>query len=202
MIALFLFFTINYGAISIDDIQSFTPSNYFLAAAIVILIYGIKSISMFVSLTILYVSVGIIFPGSLAILINFIGLIVCMSIPYFIGRYSGSPLVEKVMSKYPKVGKLKEMKKDNEWFFVFIVKILGFIPNEISSLTLGALNIKYQTYIVASVLAKTPSMIAKTLLASNIDKAGTPEFTLYIIIGLVVFVAIAIVYWKNKDRFK
>lgn len=202
MVGLFLFFVMNFGSISIEDIQNFTPSNYFLAAGIIILIYAIKSVSMFVSLSIIYISVSIIFPWYLAIIINLVGLAVCMSIPYFIGRFSATPFIEKIISKYPKAAKITEIEEENKWFFVFIIKILGFIPNEIGSLLLGTLKIKYRVYVTAAVLGKTPSMIATTLLGANITKPGTPEFKWSIIISVLVFIGIAIVYWKNKDRFK
>lgn len=202
MLGLFLFFVMNFGSISIEDIQNYTPSNYFLAAGIIILIYAIKSISMFISLSIIYISVSIIFPWYLAIIINLIGLAVCMSIPYFIGRFSGTPFIEKIKDKYPKAGRIMEIEEENKWFFVFLIKMLGFIPNEIGSLLLGSLKIKYRIYLTAAVLGKTPSMIATTLLGANITKPGTPEFTWSIIISVLVFIGIAIVYWKNKDRFK
>lgn len=200
MMGLFLFFTINYGSISMQDIINFTPSNYFLAAGIMVVIYGVKSVSMFVSLSILYVSAGIIFPEFWAIIINFIGLIVCMTIPYFIGRFSGRSLFDKLISKYPKVKKIDEIQSENEWFFVFIIKIMGFIPNEVSSLAFGTIKINYGVYIIASVLAKTPSMIATTLLGSNISKPGSPGFIRSIIIFIIVFVSIGIFYRKNRYR--
>lgn len=202
MIGLFLFFTINYGNISIEDILNFTPSNYFLTAALIILIYAVKSVSMFISLSILYISVGILFPGLWAITINLLGLFVCMSIPYWIGRFSGSALLEKVAEKYPKINNILEIEEDNEWILVFLIKILGFIPNEPSSLALGSIDIRYGSYITAAVLAKTPSMIATTLLGANINKPGTPEFTWSIIISIIIFIGIGLIYKKNKYRFK
>lgn len=201
MISLFLFFSLNYRNISTEDILNFTPSNYFLTAFVIILIYAVKSISMFISLSIIYISVVIIFPSFWAIAINIVGLTVCMTIPYFIGKFSGRGLLDKVASKYPKVKNIIEMKEDREWFFVFIIKILGFIPNEPSSLVFGSINTKYGTYVTAAVLAKTPSMIATTLLGSNINNPGTPEFKWSIIISIIIFIGIGIFYRKNKDKF-
>lgn len=202
MIVLFLFFRVNYGGISIEDILNYTPSNYFLTGAVIVLLYAIKSVSMFVSLSILYVSVGILFPGIWAIIVNLIGLFVCMSIPYFIGKFSGSAILEKLALKNPKINNIVKIEEANEWILVFLIKILGFIPNEPSSLAFGSINIKYKTYITAAILGKVPSMIATTLLGSNINKPGTPEFTWSIIIAIIIFIGIGIVYRKNKDRFK
>lgn len=202
MVIIFIFLTRKYKNISIDNILNFTPSNYFLAAGILIFIYGVKSVSMFISLSVLYISAGIIFPSFWAIIINLIGLIVCMTIPYFIGRYSGSDLFNKLASKYPKIDKTKQMEDENKWLLVFTIKILGFIPNEIGSLALGSMDIQYGTYITAAVLGKTPLMIAKTLLGSNFNKPRTPGFKWSIIVLIIVLLGIGIFYRKNRHKFR
>lgn len=201
MLVSFIFFTINYR-ISIQDILNFTPSNYILAGGVMILIYAVKSISMFVSLSILYISVGIIFPWYYAIIINFIGLFVSLLLPYFIGKFSGKSLFHKVASKYPKVHKINDIKEDKEWIFIFIIKFIGIIPNEVSSLTFGILNINFKTYITASVLAKTPAMIATTLLGANINEPGSPGFIISGIIAIIILVLVFRIYRKYKDDFK
>lgn len=201
MLASFIFFTVNYR-ISIQDILNFTPSNYLVAGGIMILIYAIKSISMFVSLSILYISIGIIFPWYYAIIINFIGLIVSMILPFFIGKFSGKSLFYKVASKYPKVHKINNIQEDREWVFIFIIKFIGVIPNEISSLTFGMLNINFKTYIIASVLAKTPGMIATTLLGANIHEPGSIGFVISVVISIIILLLVLKIYTKYKDKFK
>lgn len=125
-----------------------------------------------------------------------------MTIPYYIGKFSGKDLVDKLISKYSKVNKINNIKANNEWILVFIVKILGFIPNEVSSIVLGSLNTEYKTFVISSVLAKSPSMIATTLLGANINKPGTPGFKLSIAIAIVAFIFIVFIYWKNRNTLK
>lgn len=202
MLISFIFFTINYKNISISDILSFTPENHLLAGGIIILIYAVKSISMFVSLSILYVSVGIIFPVYEALTINFIGIIVSMILPYFIGRLSGKGLFYKVAEKYPKIYKINDIEKDSEWRFIFIIKFIGIIPNEISSLTFGILNINFTSYMIASILAKTPAMIVTTLIGSNINEPGSLGFIASIIMSIIILIIVLRIYIKCKDNFK
>lgn len=199
---LFAFFALNYRVISVENILSFTPSNYFLIAIIIIFIFAIKSISMIIPLTVLYISSSIVFSWYWAIIVNFIGLFICMTIPYYIGKFSGKNLVDKLILKYPKVNKINDIKANNEWVFVFIVKILGIIPNEVSSMILGSLNTEYKIFIIASVLAKSPAMIATTLLGANINQSGTLGFKLSIIIAILVVIFIVFIYWKNRDALK
>lgn len=199
---LFIFFALHYKELSVEAILNFTPSNYFLAGIIMIFIFAIKSVSMIIPLTVLYISSSILFTWYWAIIVNLIGLFVCMTIPYYIGKFSGKDLVDKLISKYSKVNKINNIKANNEWILVFIVKILGFIPNEVSSIVLGSLNTEYKTFVISSVLAKSPSMIATTLLGANINKPGTPGFKLSIAIAIVAFIFIVFIYWKNRNTLK
>lgn len=194
----FVYFLFNFREISINNILTYAPSNYFLAAVIMISFFAIKSISIVIPLTILYVSSSIIFPWYWAIVVNIIGLFVSMTIPYYIGRFSGQESVDKLMAKYPKINKINDIKVKKQWIFVLIVKMLGFIPNDVSSIVLGSLNIEYKAFIISSMLAKTPTMLAKTLVVSNINKPGYKGYTAAILILILVFVFTVFVYWKSK----
>lgn len=198
----FICFALNYEKLSVKGILEYTPSNYFLAAAIMVVFFAIKSISIVMPLAILYISSSIIFPDFWPVIINFIGLFVVMTIPYFIGRFSGKDLVDKLILKYPKVGKIKDIKAKNQWLFVFIIKILGFIPNDVSSIVLGSFDTDYKAYIIPAVLAKTPMMLAQTLLGANITEPGNRGFKVAILIGILVFIFTIFIYWKNKDTLK
>lgn len=199
---LFIFFALNYKKLSIEDILNFTPSNYLLAGIIIVFIFAIKSVFMILPLTVIYIGSSIIFPWYWAILVNLIGLFVCMTIPYYMGKLFGKNLVDKFISKYPKVTKINDIKSNNEWSFVLIIKMLGFIPNEVGSIILGSLNTRYKVFVIASVIAKSPGMIATTLLGANIDQPGTTGFKVSIIIAILVFIFIIYIYWKNKDIIK
>ena len=150
----FIYFALNFRDISVRDILNYTPSNYLLAGLAIIFFFAIKSISIVVPLSILYISSSIIFPWYWSVVINFIGLFVSMTIPYYIGKFSGKNLVDRLAYKYPKLDKINNIKAKNQWLFVFAVKILGFIPNDVSSIVLGSFKTDYKVFIISSVLAK------------------------------------------------
>ena len=58
-----------------------------------------KSLSVFFPLLVLYAAAGRVFPLSKALLVNLIGLVICESIPYGIGRLSGTSLAAKLREK-------------------------------------------------------------------------------------------------------
>lgn len=198
MVLLFIVLKSHFKDVSIEDILNFTPSNLYLAAGIIILIFIIKSVAMFIPLTLIYIASSIIFPIFWAIVVNIVGLVFCMSIPFFIGKYSGGEFVEGLIDKYPKVKRIDNIKTNNQYMFVFISKMVGFIPNEISSLVLGSMAINYKKYLPAAVLAKTPAMLVKTLAGSNLNDPTSPMFIIYIILLAIIFILTSLVAWRYK----
>ncbi|MGO1713093.1 MAG: VTT domain-containing protein, partial [Senegalia sp. (in: firmicutes)] len=98
--------------------------------------------------------------------------------------------------------KINDIEKDSEWRFIFIIKFIGIIPNEISSLTFGILNINFTSYMIASILAKTPAMIVTTLIGSNINEPGSLGFIASIIMSIIILIIVLRIYIKYKDNFK
>lgn len=202
MVLSFIILSSKFKNLKIEDLLNFTPSNLYLAAGIIILIFSVKSVAMFIPLTFIYIASSIIFPIFWAIVVNIVGMFICMSIPYFIGKYSGEEFVEKLVSKYPKIKRIDNIKSNNQYIFVFITKIVGFIPNEVSSLVLGSIGIDYRKYVLAAILAKTPAMLAKTLVGTNLNDPSSPEFILSISILGIIFVATALLAWRYKEAME
>lgn len=72
--------------ISLDTLLSHTPKNPYIAAIILLLLYAAKSITVFVPLIALQLIAGSMFSPFFALMINFIGIIICYTIPYLIGK--------------------------------------------------------------------------------------------------------------------
>ena len=87
------------GEIKVEQILAYTPDNALLAALALIGLYAVKSLSVVFPLLVLYISAGVLFSAPIAILVNTAGLLVCLSVPYWIGRFSGKELVEKLTAR-------------------------------------------------------------------------------------------------------
>lgn len=188
---LLIFILINFHDITAQQIVEYTPNNYLVAFFMLMGIYAIKSLSVFIPLPVLYVSCTLIFTSTWAIIVNLFGLVVCMSIPYIIGRYSASDFVKGIIHKYPKISKIYDIKKDNEFVFTFVVKLMGFIPNDISSLLLGSLKVKYFKFLIASILVRTPIMVFTTITGLNFLN---DEESSIIVIGILLLISAIILY--------
>ena len=119
-----------------EELAEHAPRNHVLAGIFMIVAFALKSLVFIVPIPILYLASGLIFEPVPAFIINFVGMMVCTAMPYFIGRYSGAGLYQKLLKRYPKLQALDTFQHENQWFVSFMVRAVGFLPCDVS-LVLG-----------------------------------------------------------------
>jgi len=181
--------------LSVEELLSYTPENKASAALFLLLIYALKSFTIVIPIDVLSAAGGIMFSWLWGSLINIFGVFISITVSYFIGRFSGADLSEKLVKKYPKLKKFREMTKNNDFFFSFIVRALGVLPCDIVGMYMGAVKIDYKTYVTGGMLGFSPSIILVTLLGTQLDNFNSP--ILYIVIAFnLVFSAICTLIYK------
>lgn len=91
--------------ITVQTILRYTPEYPFAAAMVILLLYALKSVSFVFPIAVLQIATGHLFWTPVALLVNFVGRAITLSIPYWIGRFSGSDLIDSLQKKYPKLKK-------------------------------------------------------------------------------------------------
>lgn len=186
--------------ISLSDIFNFTPKNLYLAALFFLGVYVLKSFISFLPVSILYFAAGIVFPPLMGVAVNAVGSFINATLPYLFGKYAGAKLTDKILTKYPKLNKIKPAKKGGEWFFSYITRVICIFPADISSIFLGSLKIKYSTYITGSMAGFLPGILACTLLGTNITDPTSPVFIGTIIAFLTIIVISLLIYKKTLEK--
>ena len=203
MTFIIIFFGAAISRISIEDILNLAPANFLLAALLVWALYLLKSISIVFPILVLYISVGAIFPLAAAIFVNTVGLFVCITAPFFIGRFSGKGVIDALAAKYPKAKQLSGFSSQNAVFSSYILRIINLLPGDLVSMVLGASGMAYLPYCVGSMLGLLPVMVPAVLVGKNIDDPLSPSFLVPFAIILVISLISAFVYsrWqKHKKR--
>ncbi|MDD4571613.1 MAG: VTT domain-containing protein [Clostridia bacterium] len=196
---LIVFYFIYLSDITVEDIINYVPPNYFLAFVLLMFLYAAKSLSIVFPRIILYISAGIIFSPPLAIMVNVLGAAVCLSVPYFVGRYSGKKAVLKLTAKYPKMEKVAEMGNDNGLFTAYILRAVGCLPGDLVSMFLGASSMNYWVFLIGSLLGWLPGLVFQTLLGACINQKPTGAMiALFIIMALIAL--LISVYCNKKAR--
>jgi len=171
------------------DFKDYEPANLWLAAVVIIAFYVVKSLSLVFPLPILYVSVAYIMPNIWqAFAVNLAGVVLSLAMPYYIGRFSGKGLVDKLTARFPKIKKLDDFKSDNETMFVFILKLSGVLACDLSSLLLGAMNINFKKFMIGSVAGLLPLIAVWTFLGQN---ANLKSWKFYAALGGIILLAVA-----------
>jgi len=158
IVGLVLLILPNLRLVSVENIVASTPASLPLAVLSFILFFSVKAVVMFIPITVLYISVGIVFPFGWAYIISYIGVILSLSIGYFNGKRLGEDKVEKLISKYPKIGSFVERRRGNLTYLCFFSRLIPF-PFDIFSMFSGAIRVPFVRYLILSLLGLTPKLI-------------------------------------------
>ncbi len=189
--------------LSVDFIMSYLPNNLLQAAIILILMYALKSLSVFFPILILQIAGGLIFPPVLAFIINCFGTAVAYTIPYIIGRVSGKDLTDKIVNKYKKAGDLIAYQKGSKAFTSFILRAVSCLPADIVSLYLGSIDVPYLPYIFWGVVGTLPGLIPATFMGIEMTNPKSPAFIISVVatvLSAVLSTLIYVILQKRKNK--
>ena len=170
------------------------------AGAFVILgFYGLKSLSVVFPLAAIFVCVGAIYPFWVGILLNVIGLSVCFTVPYLVGRISGGDIMRVIEMKYPKARKLVNYGHDNNLFASYISRAVVVVPGDLVSMIHGALRMPYRPYLLGSIMGVMPEMLVQTYIGAQL-KHLTIKSVLVMIALIVATLAFSLILNKKVSR--
>lgn len=171
---------------NVDKITSMLTGGTLTVALLIILFNLIKSFALVVTPSIIFVISGIVFDDVwTAILVNFIAVAIGMIPPYFLGRFTGSGMVNTLKNRFPKVKKVDDFADRNGFMVSFLLKASGVIPGDTSSLILGAMGINFKNYYLGATLGTLPINIMWAILGNKGDLSN--PYTLLYLLPIVVF---------------
>ena len=174
--AIIIFCFLNRDKFTVDGIVKITPERTILAALVMMIFFALKSVSVFLYFGIVFAASGIIFPLHIAIPVNLIGTVVMVTIPFYIGRFLGSDMVNYVFEKYPKAAKLHERRKQKDFLFTLLFRLTGAMPSDLLGFYMGASGSNFPAYLIASVLGFSVSSVTFPLMGDKIRDPKSPQF--------------------------
>jgi Uncharacterized conserved protein len=179
---------VNRNKITVDAIINYTPSNLVLAAFVLLLLFALKSLSIFFFSGILYTASGLMFDLPVALLVNSLGLVVMLSEGYVMGRYFGSDLVGTIAEKYPKIEAILHLEDRRPFLFTLLLRMMKLINFDLGSIYMGASRAKFAPYAVASFISAIPDLILYAVVGGGISSLS-PSM---VIVAGVVYVCITV----------
>lgn len=188
--------------VSPEVLASYAPKNIPLAICVLLFMYVVKSISVAFPIIILQVAATLVLSPPIAFIVNIVGVLIDLSLPYFIGRFSGMQSVEKLIKKHKKLQKILDMQEKNTCFLSFFLHAVYFLPGDIVSMYFGATGTKYLKYVTPSFLGMFPSVIIATFLGINIKNAQSEMIKLSLILTVGISLVSLLIYLIYRHRLK
>lgn len=188
---------------SVEAILQYSPDNTFLAAMMMLVLYAAKSMSIVFPMMVLQIVGGHLFSVPVAMVVNIAGMVVLLTLPYWVGYFSGSDLVQKLMKKHPKLQTAVEYQQQDNLFVTFFLRVISILPGDIVSMYFGAVKTPFWTYLLGSSLGTVPGVITSTLIGSSLTEPGSPMFlfSLFLTIFLsVISLLVHHLYRKKKAK--
>lgn len=179
-----------------DDIVGFTPDNLYAAAAALLGLFAVKSMSVVIPLTILFVAAGIIFTLPVALIVCIAGVGVCFTLPYAVGRISGSELIDKLVEKLPAAKKLRDIGVSNQLFTAYVTRAVVFVPGDLVSMMLGAAKLPYPSYIAGSILGVIPELVFQVAIGHYVGEDVSSKMIIILIV--LIAASFAVSFTINK----
>ncbi len=113
------------------------PKDPAMAAAVMLILYLLKGLTIFFPLIVLEIASGYLFSGWTALLVNFSGILIILTVPYWVGRAAGMEAVHKQVKKHPRFEKILSMQQQNSFFLCFFLRIISCLPGDVVTMYLG-----------------------------------------------------------------
>lgn len=162
--------------VTAEAILSWQPDNLLLAAAVLMLLYAVKSMLVFVPILIPQIMAGHLYPREVALGLNLLGLVIVMTIPYLLGKRLDHGRIDRLLEKYPKLKGIIAAQNDNELAVCFMLRSCAVPPADIVTMYLGAAGTSFHANLIGGVLGSLPVMVLTTFLGERIRDPSSPEF--------------------------
>lgn len=193
-------FLISGKEVTVRTVLDYTPEAPFAAAVVILLFYALKSVSFVFPIAVLQIATGHLFRIPAALLINFTGRAVTLSIPYWIGRLSGSGLLDRLQKKYPALDALCSRQGQNPVFISFLLRTFCFLPGDAVSLYLGAVKIPFPYYLAGGILGTALGVVLSTMLGSAITDPGSPAFWISALLMAFLAAVSFLLYLRRRTK--
>lgn len=182
------------GTLQVDRIIAAVNDNKPRAAAVILALFVFKGLSGLPYAAIL-IGCSLIFDLPLALAINTVGTLICISVSYLVGRFSKGLSFDGMMEKYPKFRRYFNNATNYSFTFCFAVHTLH-LSMEVQGVLFGLLRTGYLPYIAGSMLALLPSMVWFTVIGDKFDFTN-PLFWVFVGADLLT-VVIGLAYAKKN----
>lgn len=189
----------NIKVSNIPELCTMIQGGTFAIAIGIIIFSVVKSFALVFPPAVVFAICGYLMPNFfVGVLINIISVFLSLSIPYFLGKFTGTGMVDTLKGKFKAIKKLDDFAGANEAQMTFAVKLSGLLPGDLSSLLFGAMNVSYKNYMIGANLGNLPLVLVYTGFGVALKSVGEKPWLAAIpVAAIIVFVLISGVITKK-----
>ena len=165
-------------------IQSLGISWKFVLAMLIVFL--VRTFIPFLAVSAICVLTGAVLPSYWALIVNFLGIIIMMSIKYFEGMKFGSGNAWKIISKNERAGKIIESSGKVNKALLFALRLIPGFPLGSVSRIYGSLRFPYWQFILLSAAGFAPKLLSYTFMGTNVFDPLSSAFLVPLMIALTI----------------
>ena len=190
-----------HDMISLSAILSYTPSDPYLAAVVMLLMFALKTLSVFFYSGVLFLANGTLFSLPVAIMMNIAGALVMIFEGYFFGNKLAGAQLQDIEGTYPKLRGLVRLKNERPFLFVLLLRFLKIMSFDIGSMYLGAARVKLPQYVAGSLLGLMPDVILYAMIGRGLGDLNMSRTAIAAIAYVGLSVASLVVIKLMADKY-
>ena len=182
---IFVIAVINYDRLKNIDVRALVEASSSMLVAVLTIwsVYLTKSILFIIPASLIYISTGMAFEPLTASLISLVGIIIEVTVTYFLGLFLGGEYVNKQLAKTKAGKKILDMKLNDNFLALLPIRALPVFPIDFVSLFWGASKCGFFRYFLASVIGIMPRVVLFTILGDGIYD----YIPIHLIIKIIIF---------------
>ena len=165
-------------------IQSLGISWKFVLA--ILRVFLVRTLIPFLAVSAICVLTGAVLPSYWALIVNFLGIIIMMSIKYFEGMKFGSGNAWKIISKNERARKIIESSGKVNKALLFALRLIPGFPLGSVSRIYGSLRFPYWQFILLSAAGFAPKLLSYTFMGTNVFDPLSSAFLVPLMIALTI----------------
>lgn len=187
-----------YGTPDVDAVLAFIHEHATLTVLILLLLFAMKGVSAFLLYSVLTTVTGLLFDLVPALLINLLGTVICVTIPYLAGKAAKR---EEMLERIKSNKKLQKYYADDAmglFPLCFVLRTVG-VQSEVLGILFGNLGMPYLPFLLASLLGMLSTLVSYTVLGTTVSRLS-PISLIFFGIDAAVLVATVLLYRRKLKK--
>lgn len=151
-----------------------------------LIVFLVRTFIPFLAVSAICVLTGAVLPSYWALIVNFLGIIIMMSIKYFEGMKFGSGNAWKIISKNERARKIIESSGKVNKALLFALRLIPGFPLGSVSRIYGSPRFPYWRFILLSAAGFAPKLLSYTFMGTNVFDPLSSAFLVPLMIVLTI----------------